>query len=352
MTNPKQGQQRVFIGLLILVSLAFVWLLLPFYGAIFWGVILALIFLPLHRWLMAKLNGRATLSALLTLLLVLFLVIMPLSGVVASLINEVINLYQQIKSGDLNFGLYFEQAVAALPPSAHRLLGMLGIDGIAELQAKFSALITGASQFLATQALNVGQNTVDFIISFCIMLYLLFFLLRDGVALSDRIRKAIPLDEHQKQHLLLKFTTVVRATVKGNVAVAAVQGTLGGLIFWVLGVNGALLWGVIMGFLSLLPAVGAALIWAPVAIYFLLTGAYFDGIVLALFGALVIGMVDNVLRPILVGKDTRLPDYMILISTLGGMTLFGINGFVIGPLIAALFVAAWDLFSGREEEPR
>lgn len=104
-----------------------------------------------------------------------------------------------------------------------------------------------------------------------------------------------------------------------------------------------------MGFLSLLPAVGAGLIWAPVAIYFLLTGATIKGVVLIAFGVLVIGMVDNVLRPILVGKDTKMPDYVVLISTLGGMALFGLNGFVIGPLIAALFMASWDLFSPPEE---
>jgi predicted PurR-regulated permease PerM len=154
--------------------------------------------------------------------------------------------------------------------------------------------------------------------------------------------------EH-KRLLLSKFTTVVRATVKGNVAVAATQGALGGLIFSFLGIQGALLWGCVMAFLSLLPAVGASLIWAPVAIYFLFTGAIWQGLTLTAFGVLVIGLVDNLLRPLLVGKDTQLPDYVVLISTLGGMVLFGLNGFVIGPVIAALFIAAWDLFSATRE---
>jgi predicted PurR-regulated permease PerM len=154
--------------------------------------------------------------------------------------------------------------------------------------------------------------------------------------------------EH-KRHLLGKFTTVVRATVKGNIAVAAMQGTLGGLIFSFLGIQGALLWGFVMAFLSLLPAVGASLIWGPVAIYFLLTGSIWQGLILTAFGVLVIGLVDNLLRPVLVGKDTQIPDYVVLISTLGGMVLFGLNGFVIGPVIAALFIAAWDLFSATKE---
>jgi predicted PurR-regulated permease PerM len=120
---------------------------------------------------------------------------------------------------------------------------------------------------------------------------------------------------------------------------------LGGLIFWILGIQGPVLWGVLMAFLSLLPAVGAGLIWLPVAIYFIATGGVWQGVILIAYGVFVIGLVDNVLRPILVGKDTKMPDYVVLISTLGGMALFGLTGFVIGPVIAALFIATWDLFA-------
>jgi predicted PurR-regulated permease PerM len=127
--------------------------------------------------------------------------------------------------------------------------------------------------------------------------------------------------------------------------VALLQGALGGLIFWLLGIHAPLLWAVLMALLSLLPAVGAALIWFPVAIYLLATGAVWQGIVLIVYGVLVIGLVDNVVRPILVGQDTRMPDYVVLISTLGGIAIFGINGFVIGPVIAAMFMAVWDLFA-------
>jgi predicted PurR-regulated permease PerM len=202
-----------------------------------------------------------------------------------------------------------------------------------------------ASQFLAAQALNIGQNTFDFIVKLFIVLYLLFFLLRDGDGLSRRIRDAIPLRAEQKRDLFNKFTAVIRATVKGNIVVALVQGALGGLIFWLLGVHAAVLWGALMAVLSLLPAVGSALVWLPVAIYFLVTGAIWQGVVLIAFGVLVIGLVDNVLRPILVGKDTKIPDYVVLVATLGGMAIFGLNGFVIGPVIAAMFMAAWDIFS-------
>ena len=163
------------------------------------------------------------------------------------------------------------------------------------------------------------------------------------------MRRALPLTPAHKQELLGKFTTVIRATVKGNLLVAAIQGALGGLAFWFLGVRGALLWAVLMAFLSLLPAVGAALVWLPVAIYFFVTGAIWQGIALAAWGVLVIGLVDNLLRPVLVGKDTRMPDYVVMITTLGGMAVFGINGFVLGPAIAAMFIAVWHLYMTTQQ---
>ena len=167
--------------------------------------------------------------------------------------------------------------------------------------------------------------------------------------MAHRIRDTIPLLPIHKEELIQKFATVIRATVKGNLVVAAAQGALGGIIFMVLGIQVAVLWGVLMAFLSLLPAVGASLIWGPVSIYYLATGAITKGVVLTLYGILVIGLVDNLLRPLLVGKDTKLPDYVVLISTLGGMALFGLTGFVIGPVIAALFIASWDIYGFSAE---
>jgi predicted PurR-regulated permease PerM len=182
------------------------------------------------------------------------------------------------------------------------------------------------------------------------MLYLLFFLLRDGDDLSRRITKAIPLRPDHQRALLDTFTTVIRATVKGNIVVAVLQGALGGLIFWLLGIRAPLLWAAVMAVLSLLPAVGAALVWFPVAVYLLATGAVWQGVVLIAYGMLIIGLVDNVVRPILVGQDTKMPDYVVLIATLGGIAIFGINGFVIGPVIAAMFIAAWDIYSASRPQ--
>jgi predicted PurR-regulated permease PerM len=163
------------------------------------------------------------------------------------------------------------------------------------------------------------------------MLYLLFFLLRDGDVLSKRIKNAIPLHVDQLRNLSDKFTVVIRATVKGNIVMAVVQGALGGLIFWFFGYSRTRLMGALMAFLSLLPAVGAALVWLPVAVYLLLTGATWQAAVLIAYGVVVIGSVDNILCPVLVGKDTKMPDYIVLLSTLGGIAIFGLNGFVIRP---------------------
>ncbi|MCC2597555.1 AI-2E family transporter [Pusillimonas sp. MFBS29] len=335
---------RSFLLLLAAVSIAFIWILLPYFGSIFWGAILAIIFMPLNRRLQGKLGGRRNLAALITLLIIVVIVILPLILISASLVQEGATVYQRISSGELNIGAYFAQIMNAMPSSVHDLLTRFGVGDVLSLREKLSSMALEGSKFLASQAVNVGQNTFQFLIGMGVMLYLLFFLLRDGGHLARHSRSLIPLSEEHKLHLFRKFATVVRATVKGNIVVAATQGALGGMIFWFLGIQGALFWGVLMAFLSLLPAVGAAIIWMPVAVYFLVTGAIWQGVVLTLFGVMVIGLVDNVLRPLLVGKDTKIPDYVILVSTLGGLAVFGLNGFVIGPLFAALFIACWDLF--------
>ncbi|WP_258039181.1 AI-2E family transporter [Nitrosospira multiformis] len=338
--------------MLIAVSVAFIWILLPFYGTVFWAAVLAIIFTPFHRKLQAALGQHRNLAAFTTLLLILVIVILPVTLMTISLLQEGTIVYQKIRSGELNFGMYFQQIASASPPWLVNLLDRSGLTNMAELQDMLSSGVLRGSQFVATHALSLGQNAFEFLVSFGIMLYLLFFLLRDGDNLAAKIKQAMPLTMEHKRHLSSKFTTVIRATVKGNVAVAAIQGALGGVVFYFLGIQGALLWGFMMAFLSLIPAVGAGLIWIPVAIYFLFTGAVWQGTVLIAFGVFVIGLVDNLLRPVLVGRDTKMPDYVVLISTLGGLVLFGLNGFVIGPVIAALFMSAWDLFAAAMDTPR
>ncbi len=350
--TPAHLENRALLPLLVAVSLAFGWILLPLFGTIMWGAIIALLFTPVYRRLLPRLRQRRTLAALLTLLIVLLIVILPFVLVTASLAREAAFLYQRLQSGELNPALYFHGLFDALPNWVTALLDRFGLIDFDTLQRRLSAALTQGGQFIATQALSIGQNTFEFVASLFITLYLAFFLIRDGDGVARAVLRAVPLAPAHKQELLDKFTTVIRATVKGNLLVAAIQGALGGLAFWFLGVSAALLWAVLMAFLSLLPAVGAGLVWLPVALYFLMTGAIWQSLALIAWGVLVIGLVDNLLRPALVGKDTRMPDYVVMITTLGGMAVFGINGFVIGPVIAAMFIAVWHIYVATRTDAR
>lgn len=341
--------QNSFLLLLGLVTLAFFWILLPFSGAVFWGMVLAIVFAPLHDRILREVGNRPNTAALITLLLIILMVILPVTLIAAALVDQALGLYALVSSGHLDLNAMLRRIVTGLPDWAGSLYERYYPTVLSTVQEKLAAGVAQASQLAARYAVNVGGSALNFLVSMTVMLYLLFFLFRDGRTIAARIKRAVPLSSRYKKPLFDNFVTVIRATVKGNVLVAMAQGALGGLIFWFLDVPGPVLWGVVMTFLSLLPAVGAAIIWGPVAVYFLVTGSVWQGAVLALYGVLVIGLVDNVLRPILVGKDTKLPDYLVLLSTIGGMALFGLNGFVIGPVIAALFIAAWGLFASSEE---
>ena len=342
-------QQKTFLSLLVIVSIGFIWVLTPYAGAIFWGVVLAILFAPVYRWIMKKTSQKPTLSALITLGLIVVMVIVPMTLITISLANQATGVVDMVKAGDLSMSIFFKRIMAVLPGWAISLLERFDLTTLEHIQQRLAQTATQLSQVVAKQAISVGSYTFDFVVSMFIMLYLLFFLLRDGSVLAARIKSAVPLGRKYKQRLFTNFTTVIRATVKGNVLVAIAQGALGGLAFWFLGVQAAVLWAVLMAFLSLLPAIGAAIVWAPVAIYFLATGSTWQGVALIAWGGIVIGLVDNFLRPVLVGKDTKMPDYVVLLSTVGGMALFGLNGFVIGPVVAALFIACWDLFASAEE---
>ncbi|QHE88715.1 AI-2E family transporter [Hydrogenophaga sp. BPS33] len=329
--------------LLVAATVAFVWILLPFYGTILWGAIIALLFTPLYRWLLPRMGERRNLAALTTLAAAIVVVVMPAVLVASSLAREASQLYARIESGELKPAQTLRHMFDALPDWLTDLLARFGLGNFELLQRKLAQILTQGSQFIATQTLNFGQDLLGLVVGLFIALYLAYFLVRDGGALVRSIRMAIPLPPEDKQELLQQMGTVLRATVKGNLVVAVVQGALGGLAFWALGINAALLWAVLMAVLSLLPAVGAGLVWGPVAIWLFATGQTLEAIGLVAFGVLVIGLVDNVLRPLLVGKDTGMPDYLVLISTVGGIAVMGINGFVVGPVIAAMFVAVWDI---------
>lgn len=329
--------------LLVGVSVAFVWILLPFYGTVLWGVIIALLFAPLNRWLLPRMKQRRNLAALTTMLAALVVVVLPAVLVGASLAREAAQLYARIASGELRPADTLRGIFNALPDWLNGLLDRFGLGNFDLLVRKLTEALTQGSQIIASQTVNFGQDVLGLVVSLFVALYLAFFLVRDGTSIVRAIRTAIPLPPEDKQELLQQFGTVLRATVKGNLVVALVQGALGGIAFWVIGINAALLWAVLMAILSLLPAVGAGLVWGPVAIWLFASGETVWAVALVAYGVMVIGLVDNLLRPLLVGKDTGMPDYLVLISTIGGIAVMGINGFVVGPVIAAMFVAVWGI---------
>ncbi|HVY64108.1 MAG TPA: AI-2E family transporter, partial [Gammaproteobacteria bacterium] len=272
---------------------------------------------------------------------VILVVVLPLLAVAAAVTTEAAALYARLNTGQLGLQDLYARATASVPQLGE-LLARLGVDA-ARLEAQLSSAAVDASKFVAASALAIGQDTVRVLVFFVLMVYLLFFFLRDGQTLLDGLVRALPLGDERERHLLDRFAQVSRATIKGTIVVGAVQGAIGGMAFAVLGVGAPVLWGVVMALLSILPAVGTALVWLPAAIMLLAGGHVVGGVALILIGVFVIGMVDNVLRPILVGRDTRMPDYLILLSTLGGLAGFGLAGIVIGPIIAAFFLSVWQM---------
>jgi len=335
-------ERGTFLFTLVAVSVAFALLLKPFFAPIFWACAIGVIFYPFQKRMLAKWPHRRNLVSLGTLILCVVLVVIPVLVVASSFVTEGVSLFQKVQSGELNLADYVDRIKQAFP-WLQSLAERFDID-LDRIKSQTVEAFTGAGQFLAKRALAVGQNTFQFFLNLGLMLYLAFFLIRDGDAMVNMLIRALPLGDEREKLLFAKFAEVTRATIKGNLLVAATQGALGGVIFWWLGIPGALLWGVVMAVLSLIPAVGASLIWLPVSLYLYAVGDILDATILVLFGVFVIGLVDNILRPILVGRDTKLPDYVVLFSTLGGLAMFGITGFALGPLLAALFVAFWGIF--------
>lgn len=346
---PDRIAQNFFFLLLAALTVVFFSVLRGFFQPIFWAAITGIVFLPVQRKVERRMVGRPSLAALVTLVVILITVLVPTILVAGAVADQGLQLYQSLQNGDIDPGALLDRVEQGLPPEAVAMLDRLGIAPDS-LQERISQAALDASGFIAGLALSIGQNVGRFAALFFIMLYLLFFVLRDGETMLDRLMWALPLGDDRERDLFAKFSEVGRATIKGTLVVGAVQGTLGGIMFAILGIQGAVFWGVVMIFLSILPAVGAALVWLPASVILMAGGSWIRGLILLAFGAVVISLVDNVLRPILVGRDTKMPDWLILVSTLGGLTTFGISGFVIGPIIAGMFLSVWQMFGEQQEE--
>lgn len=349
-SRTKTIEDGGFVALVVLISLAFAYLLAPYFGAVLWGVVAAIMFQPLTARLARKLGGKSNLAASLVLLALIALFVVPTILLGISLVKEATSLYDQISSGKIDIGKILHDMQAALPTGLREAISNYGLTDIESFRNEFGSNITSGLQTVASRLLSVGQGALSFVAALGVTLYLSYFLLRDGEHYGDLVCEALPLHPETRRSLVEHFLLVVRATMRGTVVVAVVQGLLGGVLFSAMGIEGALILGVLMGFFSLLPAVGTGIIWVPVAIYLFAVGSVGKGAIVVFCGIFVIGLVDNVLRPILVGRDTRMPDFVVLIATLSGLELFGLNGFIIGPVIAALFMAVWTQQRERKHD--
>lgn len=343
-------EENGFLALLLLATVLFLAVILPFSGAILWAVVASMLFLPLNDALVRGLGHRRNLAAGLTLVAIVATVIVPALLLGSALIEEMGGLIVRVRSGELDLVGELERLRDAQPAWLRQSLGLDKLTSARAAQDWLAGNFALSMQSLLSRALDFGQSAFGYVVSLGVMLYLSFFLLRDGRRILRTVQTAAPLRRDQGRAVLTRFITVVRATIKGSLVVAVVQGTLGGIVFTIVGVEPALLWGVAMAFMSLLPAIGTGLIWVPVAIYLLATGAVWSGLFVVFCGLFVIGLVDNLLRPILVGREARMPDWLAFLSTLGGLQLFGFNGFILGPAAAALFLSVWELY--LREHPR
>lgn len=336
-------ENRAFLLLLALVTLAFAWTIKGFLLPVFWAIVLSVLFTPLFRRLRGWMGGRGTLAALATLLVVFLSVVVPIVGLGAAVTGEAVDVYQQVRTGQIDLTEPI-QTLEDLLPRVNRRADELGID-FDRIRENVTSGAVSASQTVASSLLNIGQQALQFTLLLAVTFYVLFFFVRDADKLVEGLIRALPLGDPREKRLFAKFANVTRATIKGTFVVAAVQGSLGGVAFAVLGLGSPILWGMMMAICSLIPAVGPVIVWGPAAIYLLLVGSWGKAIILVAIGAGVIGVVDNALRPVLVGRDAGMPDYMILLSTLGGLAAFGLSGIVIGPIVAGFFLTVWDIFA-------
>lgn len=334
--------RNAFLLLLVTaISVAFVAMIRGFLLTILLAAIFTGLSYPVYRWLLARLRGRQALAAVATLALLLGLVIAPLLAVLGAGANEALRVTETIRPR-------LQQLVDQPGEFDSRLRAIPGYDRVAPYRAqiltKAGDLVGSTSTFLFAALSATTRATAVFIFHFFVLLYTMFYFLMGGPGLLRGVLAYLPLSESDKQRMLEKFVSVTRATLKGTILIGAAQGVLGGVAFWAVGLDGAIFWGTVMTILSIIPGIGAALVWLPAAIILIATAEIWRGIALGVFCALVVGSVDNVLRPRIVGQDTKMHELLIFFSTLGGLMLFGAMGFILGPILAALFVTAWGMF--------
>jgi len=330
--------------LTIAVSALFLAVAWPFLKPLLLGALLAGLCHPLHRWLTRMFGGRRSLAATVTLLSLFILVAAPMSfflGVVARqalLISDQAIPWVQEHFGATSAFNAHDWLVQKFPALSNH------IPSQEDLVSSLGTAAKSAGGFLVTVASRMTAGTAAFVLNLFVMLYAMFYFFRDGERILEKILYYLPLSDDDETLMLQRFSSITRATVKGTLVIGVIQGALAGLAFWAVGIDGAAFWATIMAILSVVPGIGAAIVWIPAVIYLFVAGHPLAATLLLVWCAAVVGTIDNLLRTILVGKDAKMPDLLILVGTLGGLFLFGPIGFIVGPIVCGLFLTVWDIY--------
>lgn len=333
----------IFFGV---TTIGFIYLLKPFFYPIFWAAVIASLFYPVYKKINSKLKHNNT-SSLLTIGLVMIIIIIPVTLMSGLILKESINLYDSLANNQGPIVSTVKNVISRVKNNP--ITDKFNIDE-QQVAAKLTEVAKTITDFIFTAAKNLTQNSVTFLIMFIIMIYTLFFFLKDGEGMLKRLAHISPLGNKHEIIMYKKFTSTARAALKGTLIVGGIQGFLGALLFYITGIEGALIWGIIMMLFSVVPGFGSYIVWLPAAIIMFVGGNMWQGIVIVVVGTLLISTIDNFIRPILVGKDTQMHPLLILFSTLGGLLFFGISGFIIGPIITAFLMSLWEMYEQYYQE--
>ena len=339
--NSDLVNKSVVLLMALGISALFLAMVQQFLMALFLAGLFSALARPLFLRLQRRLGGRRHLASLATLLVVAVVVLIPLALLIAIVVAQALDVTQTVVP-------WVKQRLA--DPDAFRegLRRMPFFEELVPLREmmleRAGEAVTVASKFVVGGLSSFTLGTLNFFFMAFVMLYSMYFLQIDGNKLINKILYYLPLKSVDERVMLQKFTSVTRATLKGTLLIGLLQGTLAGIAFAIAGIENAVFWGTVMVVLSIIPAVGSALVWVPACIFLAVQGQVASAVALGLFCGLIVGTLDNVLRPILVGRDTKMHELMIFLSTLGGIFMFGFTGLFIGPLIASLFVSIWEMY--------
>lgn len=343
-------EQASFLLILAGVTAMLVVIAWPFATSLLWAALAAIMFQPLYRWSLKVTRGRRNAAASLSLLIIFFAVLVPALWIGSMVVEQALALVTMLQNQPIDLAATFDSVYSMLPETLRDAADKRGWTNLAAVQERLQALLGESAGLIAQQAVSIGGGALSFVLSFALALYVIFFLLRDGGRIGETILHSAPVRRDIADRLADRFLGIVRATIKGSVVVGIVQGTLAGITYLIAGVPSALLLGVITAIFSLVPVIGTVVVWGPVGIWLLFDGSVWQGLLVLFSGFVIVSSADNVLRPILVGRDTGIPDWIVLITTLGGISLAGFSGIVLGPLVAGLFLASWSILQEQRAQ--